>query len=104
VVHACEAVKKHASMMTKQAIKIRNDPVQKNNAATCVRCARRRGNWAAESKWDGARVLAYVSGGPAFLRGRRVRAITDSFPRLLPPWPEQQPGRRGSHTLSRTTT
>src|ERR1700688_2828319 len=35
------------------------------------------GDWAAEAKWDGTRVLAYVSGGAAVLRGRsgaRLRA------------------------------
>ena len=27
------------------------------------------GDWAAEAKWDGARVLAYVSGGDVVLAG-----------------------------------
>ena len=38
------------------------------------------GGWAAEAKWDGARVLAYVSGGAAVLRGRSGRDVTASYP------------------------
>src|SRR5580698_5736984 len=38
------------------------------------------GEWAAEAKWDGARVVAYVSGGAAVLRGRSGRDVTASYP------------------------
>ena len=38
------------------------------------------GEWAAEAKWDGARVLAYVSGGAVVLRGRSGRDVTASYP------------------------
>src|SRR5580698_8456617 len=38
------------------------------------------GDWAAEAKWDGARVLAYVSGGTVVLRGRSGRDVTASYP------------------------
>jgi bifunctional non-homologous end joining protein LigD len=38
------------------------------------------GDWAAEAKWDGARVLAYVSGGAVVLRGRSGRDVTASYP------------------------
>jgi bifunctional non-homologous end joining protein LigD len=38
------------------------------------------GGWAAEAKWDGARVLAYVSGGAVVLRGRSGRDVTASYP------------------------
>jgi bifunctional non-homologous end joining protein LigD len=39
------------------------------------------GDWAAEAKWDGARVLAYVSGGAVVLRGRSGRDVTASYPK-----------------------
>jgi bifunctional non-homologous end joining protein LigD len=38
------------------------------------------GGWAAEAKWDGVRVLAYVSGGAVVLRGRSGRDVTASYP------------------------
>jgi bifunctional non-homologous end joining protein LigD len=38
------------------------------------------GDWAAEAKWDGARVLAYVSGGVVVLRGRSGRDVTACYP------------------------
>ncbi len=39
-------------------------------------------NWAAEAKWDGARVLAYLSGGTAILRGRTGQDVTGSYPEV----------------------
>ena len=39
-------------------------------------------NWAAEAKWDGARVLAYVSGGAVMLRGRAGGDVTASYPEV----------------------
>ena len=38
--------------------------------------------WGAEAKWDGARVLAYVSGGTVVLRGRGGGDVTDSYPEV----------------------
>ena len=38
--------------------------------------------WAAEAKWDGARVLAYVSGGTVVLRGRSGGDVTGSYPEV----------------------
>jgi bifunctional non-homologous end joining protein LigD len=38
--------------------------------------------WGAEAKWDGARVLAYVSGGTVVLRGRSGGDVTDSYPEV----------------------
>jgi bifunctional non-homologous end joining protein LigD len=40
------------------------------------------GNWAAETKWDGARFLAYLSGGTAVLRGRSGQDVTSSYPEV----------------------
>ena len=34
--------------------------------------------WTAEAKWDGARILAYISGGTVVLRGRTGREVTGS--------------------------
>lgn len=39
-------------------------------------------DWAAEAKWDGARGIAYVSGGAAVILGRSGQDITSSFPEL----------------------
>jgi bifunctional non-homologous end joining protein LigD len=39
-------------------------------------------NWAAEAKWDGARVLAYLSGRVAVLRGRSGQNVTGSYPEV----------------------
>jgi bifunctional non-homologous end joining protein LigD len=39
-------------------------------------------NWSAEAKWDGARVLAYLSGGSAVLRGRSGQDVTGSYPEV----------------------
>jgi bifunctional non-homologous end joining protein LigD len=38
--------------------------------------------WGAEAKWDGARVLAYVSGGTVVLRGRSGGDVTGSYPEV----------------------
>jgi len=38
--------------------------------------------WAAEAKWDGARGIAYVTGGEAVILGRSGQNITSSFPEL----------------------
>ena len=38
--------------------------------------------WAAEAKWDGARILAYISGGAVVLRGRSGRDVTGSYPEV----------------------
>lgn len=38
--------------------------------------------WAAEMKWDGARVLAYVSDGRVILRGRTGRDVTAAYPEV----------------------
>jgi bifunctional non-homologous end joining protein LigD len=38
--------------------------------------------WGAEAKWDGARVLAYVSGGAVALRGRSGGDVTGSYPEV----------------------
>src|ERR1700689_1474910 len=38
--------------------------------------------WRAEAKWDGARVLAYVSGGTVVLRGRSGGDVTGSYPEV----------------------
>ncbi|HEX4832444.1 MAG TPA: hypothetical protein VH478_15270 [Trebonia sp.] len=45
----------------------------------------REDEWAAEVKWDGARALAYISGGQAVLRGRSGRDITASYPNRRDP-------------------
>jgi bifunctional non-homologous end joining protein LigD len=39
-------------------------------------------NWAAEAKWDGARILAYVSGGITVLRGRSGHDVTRTYPEV----------------------
>ena len=39
--------------------------------------------WGAEAKWDGARVLAYVSGGTVVLRGRSGGDVTGSYPEVV---------------------
>ena len=39
-------------------------------------------DWAAEAKWDGARVLAYINGGTAVLRGRSGSDVTGSYPEV----------------------
>ena len=38
--------------------------------------------WGAEAKWDGARVLAYVSGGTVVLRGRGGGDVTGTYPEV----------------------
>jgi bifunctional non-homologous end joining protein LigD len=38
--------------------------------------------WGAEAKWDGARVLAYISGGTVVLRGRSGGDVTGSYPEV----------------------
>jgi bifunctional non-homologous end joining protein LigD len=40
------------------------------------------GEWAAEAKWDGARVLAYVDRGTAVLRGRSGGDVTGTYPEV----------------------
>jgi len=39
-------------------------------------------DWAAEAKWDGARAVAYISGGTAVLRGRSGSDVTFSYPEV----------------------
>jgi bifunctional non-homologous end joining protein LigD len=39
-------------------------------------------DWAAEAKWDGARAIAYISGGTAILRGRSGSDVTRSYPEV----------------------
>jgi bifunctional non-homologous end joining protein LigD len=38
--------------------------------------------WTAEAKWDGARILAYISAGAVVLRGRSGRDVTGSYPEV----------------------
>lgn len=40
------------------------------------------GEWAAEAKWDGARVLAYVDRGTVVLRGRGGGDVTGTYPEV----------------------
>ena len=40
------------------------------------------GDWAAEAKWDGARVLAYVDRGTVVLRGRGGGDVTGTYPEV----------------------
>ncbi len=42
----------------------------------------REQDWAAEAKWDGARVIAYISGGTTVLRSRAGRDVTGSYPEV----------------------
>jgi bifunctional non-homologous end joining protein LigD len=42
----------------------------------------REQEWAAEAKWDGARVIAYISGGAVLLRSRTGRDVTGSYPEV----------------------
>jgi len=39
-------------------------------------------DWGAEAKWDGARGIAYVSGGEAVILGRSGQDVTSSYPEL----------------------
>jgi len=39
-------------------------------------------DWAAEAKWDGARAIAYVSGGEAAIHNRAGQDVTSSYPEL----------------------
>lgn len=39
-------------------------------------------DWAAEAKWDGARAIAYISGGTAVLRARSGSDVTSSYPEV----------------------
>ena len=48
--------------------------------------------WAAEAKWDGARIIAYISGGTTVLRGRSGADVTGSYPRSQATWRGQPDG------------
>ena len=50
--------------------------------------------WGAEAKWDGARVLAYVSGGTVVLRGRSGGDVTGSYPEVAARWAGRPGGGR----------